>query len=230
MSMNLHQREYHSHTDYNLNDCEPENKCIKTTENSRKPYLSIKYVYNGCKGHRNSGDRALNCLEYAFFVPNSADKTLDDMLSSFKDRVKKKPEEVSVEEALSVTKNYMTVWLNNMFGDERWREVNSCDDYVASNEWMVCMRVGVHKYVDSGSYDYHFWYRTSTGKWYNKHGTEASEPVKYTYSSVKQVIDPSTTDIVDGWAKGSVEQYYNSKTVYYVVKSKTGGGIGDEQK
>ncbi len=204
-------------------------KCIKTTENSRKPYLSIKYVYNGCKGARNIKDMALNCQEYAFFVPNSAGTAFDNMLSDLKSDVSDGGD-VSVEEALSVTKNCMKVWLNNTFGTNRWREAASYDAEVGSDEWMVCMRVGVYEYGDKASYDYHFWYRADTGVWFHKPGTELSSRVLHMYNGGKRVIDPSTEEIVDGWARGDVDKFYNSDTVYYVVKSKSGGGIGYEQK
>lgn len=102
-------------------------------------------------------------------------------------------------------------------------EVYRYDAPLASNEWLVAMRVGVGKYNDSYHYDYHFWYRASDGKWYNKHGHRAaSEMVS------GNVTNPSNANSSDGWSLDYFDQktqtiktytnFYSSSTAYYAVK------------
>lgn len=59
----------------------------------------------------------------------------------------------------------MKKWLDEEFTSSGWREVTNYNDNLKSNEWLVCMRVGVNKDIitdekgNKGLCDYHFWYR-----------------------------------------------------------------------
>lgn len=67
------------------------------------------------------------------------------------------------------TKTRMTTWLNSNFRG-RWKEVSGPNVTLASNQWMIVMRIG----KQGGNYDYHYWYRTNDGPWANKHGQTPS--------------------------------------------------------
>ncbi|SDB60836.1 hypothetical protein SAMN02910317_03244 [Ruminococcaceae bacterium FB2012] len=61
-------------------------------------------------------------------------------------------------------------WLNNTFPN-KWRGVSSYNSYLYPDEYLVCLRVG----KNSDRWDYHFWFRASNGKWYDKHGWNSYE-------------------------------------------------------
>lgn len=65
-------------------------------------------------------------------------------------------------QALARTKTRMTTWLNSNFRG-RWKEVSGPNVTLASNQWMIVMRIG----KQGGNYDYHYWYRTNDGPWAN---------------------------------------------------------------
>ena len=114
-----------------------------------------------------------------------------------------------MENALSITKTAMRSWLNSNFSG-RWREVSGYDATLASNEWLVAMRVGKNS---TYGFDYHYWYRANNGKWYNKHGwREGSEMVS------GNVVNPSTANSSDGWKLNGITNYYSSSTVYYAIR------------
>lgn len=57
-------------------------------------------------------------------------------------------------QALARTKTRMTTWLNSNFRG-RWKEVSGPNVTLASNQWMIVMRIG----KQGGNYDYHYWYK-----------------------------------------------------------------------
>lgn len=57
-------------------------------------------------------------------------------------------------QALARTKTRMTTWLNSNFRG-RWKEVSGPNVTLASNQWMIVMRIG----KQGGNYDYHYWYQ-----------------------------------------------------------------------
>lgn len=173
-------------------------KTFYTTEGTTKPYLSVKYFFNGCRGvvYTSRGD--INCQGFAFgtndyyiLVPPDVRKTL---LQS------------SVSNALDVTKSLLEDWLDANF-PKKWKEAPSYNYELNSNQWLVAMRVGVNSVM---GFDYHFWYRASDGKWYNKHESSPSEEVS------GNVVNPSTANTSDGW-KNQGEYFYTSRTVYYAI-------------
>lgn len=173
-----------------------------------RPIIYINYYrFVGVKGVRNApatSYRAYNCQSYAFWLtpPNNTNVFSDFTISDRNYCLS-----TTTENALIRTKERMVSWLNRYFNG-KWREVSSCDADLYSNEWLVCMRVGIKDRV----YDYHYWYRASDGNWYNKHGYQAaSEKVS------GDVTNPSTANHSDGWALNG-EYFYTSSTVYYAIQ------------
>ena len=95
-------------------------------------------------------------------------------------------------------------------------KINSYSGVIGTDCWLVCMRVGVTRSANSNynDYDYHFWYRASNGKWYNKHGWYASP------EEVVDIINPSSSQATNspGWSLGSNVGFYSSNTIYYWVR------------
>ena len=104
-------------------------------------------------------------------------------------------------QALARTKTRMTTWLNSNFRG-RWKEVSGPIVTLASNQWMIVMRIG----KQGGNYDYHYWYRTNEGPWANKHGQ--------TPSVLLPASDMPTTNSSSGWTLNGKTGFYNSSIVY----------------
>lgn len=178
------------------------------TNTSLRPIIYINYYrFAGVKGVRNApatSYKAYNCQSYAFWLtPVNGTNVFTD----FTDSDLYYCLNTTTENALIRTKERMVSWLNRYFNG-KWREVGSYDADLYSNEWLVCMRVGVM----NGEYDYHYWYRASDGNWYNKHGYQAaSEKVS------GNVTNPSTANYSDGWALNGT-YFYTSSTVYYAIQ------------
>lgn len=181
-------------------------KGICTSEStSNKPYVTVKYFFNGVR-EKDDEPRSINCIGYAFNVSSSY---ADDFLYYINDEFNNNYN-LSVSEALRKTKTVMKKWLNEKFTSSRWREVSGYDSSLSSNEWMVCMRVGV---TDKYGYDYHFWYRANDGKWYNRHGW------KTTTQYIDGVENPSKDYTDKGWKLYDDVDFYSSDIVYYAVKA-----------
>lgn len=182
-------------------------KTFYTTEGSVKPYLSVTYFFNGCRGYKYENSENINCLAFAFNISEDTFRKENYFTNSDYNYCRS----VSVADALARTKLRMTSWLNETLSG-KWRPVSNYDATLNSNEWLVAMRVG----VDSADpwYDYHFWYRASNGKWYNKHEEKPSEEVS------GNVINPSTANTSNGWYHRDYPnyQFYTSDTVYYAIK------------
>lgn len=177
-------------------------------DTSLRPIIYINYFrFVGVKGVRNApavASGSYNCQSYAFWL-TPPDNT--NVFSDFTNSDKAYCLSTTTENALIRTKERMASWLNRYFNG-KWREVDSYDADLYSNEWLVCMRVG----IKNRRYDYHYWYRASDGNWYNKHGYyAASEKVS------GDVVNPSTANHSDGWAVNG-ELFYTSSTVYYAIQ------------
>ena len=170
-----------------------------------RPLMYI-YYFAGVKGVRNSQASegpGMNCQQYAFWL-NKNSETIH-----FSSEELALCRSGTVAEALEITKNKTDAWLDEYFHG-RYREVYSHDAILNSDEWLVCMRVGVK--TTSNAFDYHFWYRANDGWWYNKHGNyAASERVS------GDVINPSIANGSDGW-EANGEYFYTSNTIYYAIK------------
>lgn len=187
-------------------------KSICTSENSHfKSYLAITYFYHGVRPVTTmSATTYGNCFCYAF---NQADDILDDAVAKSGLNFKA----MTVADALKNTKIIIggQDGKSGVLGEcfpRGFREVSGYDAALEQDEWLVCMRVGVGAVNNKQLYDYHFWYRASNGKWYNKHGWhKASE-------CVEGVQNPSTANSSSGWTLGNIVNFYSSRTVYYAVK------------
>jgi hypothetical protein len=75
------------------------------------------------------------------------------------------------------------------------------------NQWLIAFRMG----HNGNSMDYHFWYRTNTGKWANKHG--------YRSGSGSELLgeDLPSDDDSPGWRAGGTAQFYDSDIIYYII-------------
>lgn len=168
------------------------------TEGSSKPELSITYVFYGCKPYVVENSPNVNCHGYACFTHNRpaflSNEDVQYVYSS----------STTVSQALERTKARMNAWLNTNFRG-KWKEVSGDNVTLATNQWLIVLRVGKH----GPRYDYHYWYRTNNGPWANKHGQRASV--------LLPASDKPTTDSSSGWALGSESKFYNSKIIYYVL-------------
>lgn len=201
----------------NVKDTAKTNRTCYTSSDSgnkqKRPRATFTYSA-GVKGIRTAPATSYysyNCQSYAFWLyPEDG----EDVFPQFTGSDYNYCRYATVSEALARTKTRMVQWLNEKFPG-KWRQVSSYNTALNSNEWLVCMRVGVGDYTGDGisDYDYHYWYRANTGDWYNKHGyKEASEKVS------GNVVNPSTANTSDGWKLGG-KYYYTSSTVYYAVRA-----------
>jgi hypothetical protein len=98
---------------------------------------------------------------------------------------------------------------NSLWSDPQ-EEVYSNNDgldlALDDNQWLVAYRVGSH----NGNFDYHFWYRTDTGEWANKHGWRTG-----TGSELLNDMPSKTTSI--GWELDGYSRFYDSDIIYYVI-------------
>lgn len=188
-------------------------KTFYTSEGANKPCLIVTYSeFYGCKGVRTSYGTDTNCLAYAFFLNKDTFMTnsvIQGMIAKY----------TPLSLAISQTEDEIEDWLNNNFPKKN-RKLTRYDEPLESDEWLVAMRVGVGEFIvyngyayEKHYYDYHFWYRTSDGDWYNKHGIDG-KPEKVSGN----VINPSLTGSEsNGWCLGNT-YYYTSRTVYYAIK------------
>lgn len=186
-------------------------KSICTSENSSfKSYLVVTYFYHGIRGVEKLPETSVptkNCFCFAFNYPK-------DLLFYAVDGSGLNFDNMTVSNALEKTRILMegtkdkSGLLDECFPNG-WRVVSSYNAALEQNEWLVCMRVGVNS---EKRYDYHFWYRASDGKWYNKHGAyHASE-------CVDGVENPSLANGSSGWSLDGIINFYSSETIYYAVK------------
>ena len=186
-------------------------KSICTSENSSfKSYLVVTYFYHGIRGVEKLPETSVpvkNCFCFAFNYPK-------DILFYAQKDSGLNFDNMTVPDALKETRILMegtkdkSGVLDECF-PKGWRVVSSYNAALEQNEWLVCMRVGVNS---EKRYDYHFWYRASDGKWYNKHGAyHASE-------CVDGVENPSLANGSSGWSLDGIINFYSSETIYYAVK------------
>ena len=186
---------------------------------SYRPYINIRYKFIGCKGKRTVKDEymhSVNCHAYAYFFEQNDKGFFSgyfggiDMLNDLA--------MCSKEAALLHTKTTLEEWMDDILGEDNWRQIadtTANPAYTAAlydDEWLVCMRVGVNKQNGSPTmFDYHFWYRANNGKWYNKHGSEKP-------AEASSELNPSTVKNAAGWEYKHSRNFYNSEVIYYAIK------------
>ncbi|MBO4868814.1 MAG: DNRLRE domain-containing protein [Clostridia bacterium] len=163
--------------------------------------VTIKYY--GCRFYEQEDSTIINCLMYAF------DCSLSDCLD--------------IENYLKSSYNDMVDYLEDLdegilcvLGSKCTNVTDQGGINVELNdgEWLVAMRVGI-KYNYYGFYyvqDYHFWYRTASGRWANKHGSEPSIQLP--------TNDLPTNNSSSGWSiDNGQSQFYTSDIYYYRVSN-----------
>ena len=173
------------------------------------PYYGCKSYYQINSGTLNS--YTINCQGYAFCTYNipSGWYTTEQWTSLFS--VATTSNEVLYgKSGTDGIKTLLELYLNSQFTG-RWTEVFSStggsDLQLSATQWLIAFRVG--KY--SGYMDYHFWYRTDSGEWANKHGFQNGSPSEPLGSDIP------TTPNSNGWKLGDINNFYNSDIIYYII-------------
>lgn len=194
---------------------------------SYKPCINIWYKFIGCKEKRIIAEEdiaSINCQAYAFFLNNDMGFYYDYFGGDNKILELARG---TVANSLSYTKEKVELWMDDIFGEDNWRQIidaTANPAYKAAlydDEWLVCMRVGIGPITSSASnvrkvFDYHFWYRANDGTWYDKHGYHNGVSV------ASREENPSEENDANGWDyvgnAGKVDSFYNSETIYYAIK------------
>ena len=185
-----------------------------TRSKASKSAIDSTLIYYGAKPYVQENS-LLNCQEYAFFIANdSLDwMTWDDMHY--------------LEEAEGKTLQQMLDYFRALLEDSgkfldiyfpgKWTASDSIFTLssMRSNQWIVCMRAGrqfvynSYKECSEWDFDYHFWYRTDTGRWAHKNGLNDSK--------LLDADDHPTNDSSPGWARNRKSPFYDSDIRYYRV-------------
>ena len=173
-----------------------------------KPELYITYTaYPGCKPYVSTSSTSINCHGYAYFT-NNAPEIIDEYI----DEIYSKD---TNNEALAITQYVIEDWMDAFFRG-RWQYGDLYSE-LGDNQWLIAMRVGLHTVGTGKKYDYHFWYRTNTWCWANKHGKAGA-------SELLPISDLPTTDSSSGWAipypDGIFSEFYDSDIIYYIITEK----------
>lgn len=181
-------------------------------ESASMPQLVINYIgYWGCKPYVNQTSTNMNCLEYVTFIDVN-DEEFDPLITP--DEYTLLGQAADSDGVRVIVEGAMERFLNeNFYG--RW-EYGSLNTVLDEGQWLIAMRTG-KQFVSNGSFvDYHFWYRTNSGAWANKHGF--NEP-----SELLPATDLPTTNLSSGWQYRNdgygyqCNGFYDSAIVYYVL-------------
>lgn len=110
----------------------------------------------------------------------------------------------------------------NTFPSGFYSNIPSYSSTIGTNQYRVVLRVGYIDVNNNGSFDYkngetwdyHWWYQTSTGQWAEKNG-----------SSGRSQLIPGTSvttnpaNVVWEVDLGTDILYYNSSCIYYAIKN-----------
>ena len=194
------------HNDYN--------SVISGDGSGQTPTLTINYnssPYYGSRAYQTCNLTTVNCMGYAIEYPQyitGANLGLDTAgLSNCRTN----------EQLLSYVANRSNVWMTNNIGSSNYSSISAYDSAINTGWFRVALRTG---YIDANgdgeftygrlnyyeTFDYHWWYETSSGRWADKlaylnSGYQTSgpgNPASYT------------------WKNGSL--YYNSTVRYYAIK------------
>ena len=152
----------------------------------------------------------MNCHGYAFFTTSGIEANWLQLTYADIQGVTNSNQFLAI-----VKQRFETHWIGVFFDASKCEDVTNqggINASLAENQWLVVMRVGWHPELPRATWDYHFWYRTNTGEWVNKHGWESC--------SQQLGTDLPTDDGSIGWRIGDAtiyHYYYDSDLVYYRV-------------
>lgn len=168
----------------------------------------VTLEFYGCKPYHNiasSNDvdyAGMNCHGYAFFTTSGIKANWLQLTYADLQGVTNSNQFLAI-----VKQRFETHWIGVFFDASKCEDVTNqggINASLAANQWLVVMRVGWRSMSD---WDYHYWYRTNTGEWVNKHGWKSC--------SQQLGTDVPTDNNSDGWVCDSKRQYYDSDLVYY---------------
>ncbi|MCQ2428242.1 MAG: RICIN domain-containing protein [Clostridia bacterium] len=174
-------------------------------------------MYYGCRDYLEISSRndplysQMNCLGYAFNITNCTNISLWDNQYVYNMALRVAEPDDLLEIALS----NLSVFLDDAIGENNWECVTNqggINATLSDNQWLVAMRVGLHSEGDINTYvfaDYHFWYRTSSGEWANKHGIDS-------YSQILGNNLPTDDDSI-GWSMDGITGFYDSRIEYFRI-------------
>ncbi len=185
-----------------------------TRSKASKSAIDSTLIYYGAKPYVQENS-LLNCQEYAFFIANdSLDwMTWDDM------HYLEEAEGKTLQQMLDYFRAHLedSGKFLDIYFPGKWTASDSIFTLssMRSNQWIVCMRAGrqfvynSYKECSEWDFDYHFWYRTDTGRWAHKNGLNDSK--------LLDADDHPTNDSSPGWARNRKSPFYDSDIRYYRV-------------
>lgn len=180
-------------------------------ESPHKPELHITYTaFFGCKPYVQNNSTGINCHGYAYFVNEWPEFIVGDYLTRWYNAT-------TSNQLLSITKEAMEDWLDTNFSG-KWT-YGSLETQLNSSQWLIAMRTGCHYISERNTYDrdYHFWYRTETGNWANKHGSYPSEMLPISNLPTSSSTTGWDLIYVVGGVYFTYSNFYDSNIVYYVI-------------
>ena len=186
-----------------------------TRSQASKSAIETTLIFYGSKPYVQENSQEINCQDYAFFV------TYDDLeWISFQDlEYLRNPDGKTPQQLYDRFKSLLEdtgKFLDTQFPN-KWAASDSLftSSSMKSDQWIVCMRTGKqfvynpNKKINNWKFDYHFWYRTDTGRWAHKSGSHPSV--------LLATSDHPSNDSSPGWVLDGVSPFYDSVTRYYRV-------------
>ena len=186
-----------------------------TRSKASKSAIETTLIFYGSKPYVQENSQEINCQDYAFFV------TYDDLeWISFQDlEYLRNPDGKTPQQLYDRFKSLLEdtgKFLDTQFPN-KWAASDSLftSSSMKSDQWIVCMRTGKqfvynpNKKINNWKFDYHFWYRTDTGRWAHKSGSHPSV--------LLATSDHPSNDSSPGWVLDGVSPFYDSVTRYYRV-------------
>ena len=186
-----------------------------TRSKASKSAIETTLIFYGSKPYVQENSQEINCQHYAFFV------TYDDLeWISFQDlEYLRNPDGKTPQQLYDRFKSLLEdtgKFLDTQFPN-KWAASDSLftSSSMKSDQWIVCMRTGKqfvynpNKKINNWKFDYHFWYRTDTGRWAHKSGSHPSV--------LLATSDHPSNDSSPGWVLDGVSPFYDSVTRYYRV-------------
>ena len=196
-----------------------------TRSKASKSAIDSTLIYYGAKPYVQENSKTTNCQGYAFFVDGKeSDKWMtDEEFNYFFNRVEEKNLQQLYDRFKSTLEDPGR-FLDTYFPG-KWSASDSMFTLssMRSNQWIVCMRIGkqyVERYRDATnpqsvyykwSFDYHFWYRTDTGRWAHKKDLNNS--------ALLDTSDRPANDSSPGWVHDGFSPFYDSDIRYYRVSN-----------